>query len=208
MKCARMIKSIFKLFWLTSYNNHKILVKLVKYYLQLNRQTKNGVYIFWRFWNGSKPVFGFSLTWDNNLPVLRLKHDFNHRNVEQGPILPVYKTNHIKGVSELTQIPAEKTRLLLYNYWFENEYVSFIYAACVIITVKEIKKEKDVHECAHNNYDSILPHLVDLEYTRITCFTIHDITWCMYSCLCCIGIIIIHDGINQVTITPKMGVKR
>ena len=100
--------------------------------------------------------------WDNNLPVLRLKHDFNHSNVEQGPILPVYKTNHIKGVSELTQIPVEKTRLLV--YWFENEYVSFIYAACVIITVKEINKEK-MYTNVHDNYDSILPHLVVLEYT-------------------------------------------
>ena len=52
-------------------------------------------------------------------------------------------------MSELTQIPVEKTRLLVYNYWYENEYISFIYAACVIITVKEIKKEKNVHECAH-----------------------------------------------------------
>ena len=67
-------------------------------------------------------------------------------------------------MSELTQIPVEKTRLLVYNYWFENEYVSFIYAACVIITVKEINKEK-MYTNVHDNYDSILPHLVVLEYT-------------------------------------------
>ena len=51
-------------------------------------------------------------------------------------------------MSELTQIPVEKPRLLVYNYWYENEYIYFIYAVCVIITVKENHKEKDVHECA------------------------------------------------------------
>ena len=51
-------------------------------------------------------------------------------------------------MSELTQIPVEKPRLLIYNYWYENEYIYFIYATCIIITVKEIHKEKDVHECA------------------------------------------------------------